>query len=83
MEDEVKKFFFQNSLVIFNLNYFIKKLMKTQEITNILKCNICKGLFRFAHTIIDCGHTFCQLCIFTYIKTFKGRNPTVKCPQCH
>lgn len=49
----------------------------------MLKCKICDGLYRFAHTIVDCGHTFCQICILTYIKGFKGKNPEVKCPQCH
>ncbi len=49
----------------------------------MLRCYICEGLFRFAHTIVDCGHTFCQICIFNYIRGFKGRNPSIKCPQCH
>ena len=49
----------------------------------MLRCIICEGLFRFAHTLVDCGHTFCQICIFNYIKSFKGRNPAIKCPECH
>lgn len=49
----------------------------------MLKCSICRGLYRFAHTLVDCGHTFCQFCIFSYIKSFKGRNPSIKCPQCN
>ena len=49
----------------------------------MLRCKLCSGLLRFAHTLAQCGHTFCQLCIFSYINAFKGRNPDVKCPQCH
>lgn len=49
----------------------------------MLRCPMCSGLYRFAHTLVDCGHTFCQFCLFTYIKSFKGRNPSVKCPQCN
>lgn len=61
----------------------IQKSMRKQELTKMLRCYICEGLFRFAHTIVDCGHTFCQICIFNYIRGFKGRNPSIKCPQCH
>lgn len=57
--------------------------MRKEELTNMLRCSICSGLFRFAHTIVDCGHTFCQICLFNYIRGFKGRNPSIKCPQCH
>jgi len=49
----------------------------------MLRCKLCNGLLRFAHTLIECGHTFCQQCIFAYIRGFKGRHPDVKCPQCH
>jgi len=49
----------------------------------MLKCTLCEGLLRFAHTLVECGHTFCQQCIFTYIHSFKGKKPEVKCPQCH
>lgn len=57
--------------------------MRPDQLTNQLKCSICKGLYIFAHTIVDCGHTFCQKCLFEHIKSFKGRNPSVKCSQCH
>jgi hypothetical protein len=50
---------------------------------NMLKCKLCEGLLRFAHTLVECGHTFCQQCIFTYIHAFRGKRPEVKCPQCH
>jgi hypothetical protein len=49
----------------------------------MLRCKLCGGLLRFAHTLAECGHSFCQHCIFSYINAFKGRNPDVKCPQCH
>lgn len=49
----------------------------------MLQCKLCDGFYRFAHTLVDCGHTFCQICILAYIKTFKGKNPEIKCPQCH
>jgi hypothetical protein len=49
----------------------------------MLRCRLCGGLLRFAHTLTECGHSFCQLCIFSYLNAFKGRNPEVKCPDCH
>jgi len=58
-------------------------MAKVDEMTNMLLCKLCGGLLRLAHTLIDCGHSFCQQCIFAYIRGFKGRNPDVKCPQCY
>ena len=49
----------------------------------MLKCKLCGGLLRFAHTLVECGHTFCQQCIFEHIHSFKGKRPEVKCPECH
>ena len=57
--------------------------MKQNELFEMLKCPICDGFYRFAHTLINCGHTFCQICIFNCIRGYKGRNPDVKCPKCH
>lgn len=56
---------------------------RREEMTNMLRCGLCEGLLRFAHTLVECGHTFCQQCIFPYIRGFKGKRPEVKCPQCH
>lgn len=60
-----------------------KMIARREEMTNMLRCHLCEGLLRFAHTLVDCGHTFCQQCVFTYIRGFKGKRPEVKCPQCH
>ena len=48
----------------------------------MLTCRLCEGLYRFAHTLVECGHTFCQQCIFGYIHSFRGKRPEVKCPEC-
>jgi hypothetical protein len=49
----------------------------------MLRCKLCNGMLRFAHSLVECGHSFCQYCIFSYLNAFKGRNPEVKCPECH
>lgn len=49
----------------------------------MLRCKICHGLIRFAHTLVECGHTFCHLCILNCIKAYRGKNPDAKCPECH
>lgn len=54
-----------------------------EEVGGMLKCKLCGGLLRFAHTLVECGHTFCQQCIFEHIHSFKGKRPEVKCPECH
>ncbi|KAL3271104.1 hypothetical protein HHI36_021600 [Cryptolaemus montrouzieri] len=41
-----------------------------------LVCNICKGYFIDATTIIECLHTFCRSCIVKYLETTKY------CPVC-
>lgn len=52
------------------------------NLTKLMTCELCKGLFRMAHTLIDCGHTFCKLCLFDYIARFKGKKSAPKCPIC-
>ena len=49
----------------------------------MLCCSVCNGLYRFAHTLTECGHTFCHSCITSHIKNVKNRNTLVKCPQCN
>lgn len=43
-----------------------------------MTCGICNGYFNFAHTLVDCGHTFCRMCIYNHFK--KSKVP--KCPVC-
>jgi hypothetical protein len=61
----------------------IQTAVKVEDMGVFLKCGLCDGLLRFAHTLVECGHTYCQQCIFGYIHSFKGKRPEVKCPQCH
>jgi hypothetical protein len=51
-------------------------------LVKIATCELCKGLFRLAHTLLECGHTFCKPCIFDYIARFKGKKSSPKCPNC-
>ncbi|CAI2382637.1 unnamed protein product [Moneuplotes crassus] len=44
-----------------------------------LKCYICKGFLRDAHTIIECGDTFCKSCVCFYFSSVKT---SVSCPVC-
>ena len=45
-----------------------------------LTWSICQGFLRDAHTIIECGHTFCKNCICFYSSK---RTAAIKCPDCN
>mmetsp|Transcript_27015 Transcript_27015/g.26077 ORF Transcript_27015/g.26077 Transcript_27015/m.26077 type:complete len:83 (-) Transcript_27015:280-528(-) len=40
--------------------------IKRKELHPYLKCTLCTGFFRDAHTINECLDTFCKSCIFKY-----------------
>ena len=44
-----------------------------------LKCPLCLGFFRDAHTINECMCSFCKKCIFEY---FQLNPKNDKCPSC-
>jgi hypothetical protein len=45
---------------------------------DFITCGICSCYFNFAHTLVDCGHTFCRRCIYQHFKKSK----VAKCPRC-
>ncbi len=47
-----------------------------------LVCPLCGGYFRAAHTLLDCGHTYCYICFASYLQSLKGFRPQIKCPTC-
>ena len=42
------------------------KRVKKSDLHQFLKCSICTGFFRDAHTINECLDTFCKACIIKY-----------------
>jgi len=49
---------------------------KTRILNQYLVCSICMGYFRDPHTIKECLHTFCKVCIFKYL------SENSDCPIC-
>ena len=43
----------------------MKKTVFVRDLNNLLCCVLCNGYFREAHTIPECLHTFCKICLFT------------------
>lgn len=46
-----------------------------------LTCTLCNGYFHEAHTIPECMHTFCRVCILKHFYLNKNRG-AVTCPTC-
>ncbi|EAR96566.1 DNA-binding protein Mel-18, RING finger protein (macronuclear) [Tetrahymena thermophila SB210] len=59
-----------------------KKRFPLNLLNSFLVCGICDGYFRFAHTITECGHTFCKICIHDYISKNQNTKNKRKCPSC-
>ncbi|KAF8821681.1 zinc finger, C3HC4 type (RING finger) domain-containing protein [Cardiosporidium cionae] len=51
---------------------------KLRVLADLLKCPICKGYFREAHTIRECLHTFCKVCIYQHCASGQ-----TECPTCN
>lgn len=52
-----------------------------KDVNNLLTCQLCNGYFQEAHTIPECMHTFCRICIHSYFQQCpKGNN--IQCPVC-
>ena len=45
-----------------------------------MKCTICTGFFRDAHTINECLCSFCKACIYKYFYADPKRET---CPKCN
>eukprot|EP00466_Bigelowiella_natans_P012098 jgi/Bigna1/128658/aug1.7_g3366 len=59
---------------------------KLADMNEYLTCKLCNGYFREAHTIMECLHTFCKVCLYNYLLTRDDRVGTQKksdCPICH
>lgn len=60
------------------------KRVKTDFLTQCnseLKCSICDELF-IEPLSLDCGHVYCQFCIFQWEKTCAGKADGLTCPNC-
>jgi E3 ubiquitin-protein ligase DRIP len=55
------------------------KTIKKSELDVFLKCYLCSGFLRNAHTINECMCSFCKACIVKYFVTDPKRE---KCPKC-
>ena len=55
------------------------KCIKKKELDSLLKCSICSGFFRDAHTINECLCSFCKACIYKYYSEDAKRET---CPKC-
>ena len=53
--------------------------IKKRELDPFLKCTICTGFFRDAHTINECLCSFCKACIYKYFCADAKRE---NCPKC-
>lgn len=53
--------------------------IKKKELDPFLKCPMCKGYFRDAHTINECLCSFCKGCIYKY---FLDDPKLELCPKC-
>ena len=57
----------------------IRKIKK-KDLHPFLKCPLCDGFFRDAHTINECLDTFCKSCIYKYFYEDVNRE---NCPKCN
>ena len=56
----------------------IRKITK-KDLHDFLKCSLCSGFYRDAHTINECLDTFCKSCIFKHFLADPNRE---NCPKC-
>lgn len=52
-----------------------------KDLNPYLTCTLCHGYFREAHTIPECMHTFCRVCILKHFHQNKSSGP-ISCPMC-
>lgn len=57
-------------------------VLDRSELNDLLTCSLCKGLYRDAHTILECMHTFCKSCILVHFHDNNVRG-SIQCPQCN
>ena len=54
--------------------------IKKRDLHSFLKCPLCTGFFRDAHTINECLDTFCKSCIYKFFYEDQNRE---SCPKCN
>lgn len=57
-------------------------VLDRSELNGLLTCSLCKGLYRDAHTVLECMHTFCKSCILVHFHNNNIRG-SIQCPQCN
>jgi len=55
------------------------KTVYKKDLDRFLKCYLCTGFFRDAHTINECLCSFCKVCIYRY---FIENPKEDSCPRC-
>lgn len=55
--------------------------LQWSSLKHSLICPLCEGLFRDAHTISECLHTFCKTCISHHFQSKTSRE-AIECPSC-
>ena len=79
MQDEVMEdATFEDRHVIEEQAKLVKKIKKS-DLHPFLKCSLCTGFYRDAHTINECLDTFCKSCIYKYFCEDTNRET---CPKC-
>lgn len=55
--------------------------ISVKKLNDILICRLCDGYYRNAHTIPECMHTFCKVCVYKHFQN-ECTKKTIKCPTC-
>ena len=56
----------------------VEKTIMAEEWYEELECGICSHILGAPHALVPCGHSFCGVCAWQWIKTNKNRT----CPHC-
>ncbi|KAI8581440.1 hypothetical protein K450DRAFT_298802 [Umbelopsis ramanniana AG] len=61
----------------------IQRLIQQELEEETPECPICMDVTGSPYLITDCGHSFCQECLFNFMNTVSGETvKELKCPQC-
>jgi len=61
-------------------------VIDAQLLNSHIVCPLCNGYLRDAHTIVECLHTFCKICLFKFFQKLEeehGLECRYSCPKCH
>ena len=59
----------------------MKKIVFIRDLNTHLCCTLCDGYFRDAHTVAECLHTFCKVCLYAEFDK-KTLREAKSCPTC-